>query len=235
MNPSLRPYTLTFFLLALTLLLSAGLGGEWFYLKGSLMRMATENTPSREAPPEGELSPDSFALPGVDQFAQLAERPLFMETRRPSPPLPPGPVAKSEPPPPVTFKLMGVLETPEGRMALIADAKGKYKRIKSKDMVEGWEVSAIQPDHLILGSPGVSEDLNLLKKKPKGAHRGAPTPEPAPSGESQPPSQAPPPSQPMPHPGTPMAPLQNPAGGQGMMEPQDNQGEEIENEPQEAP
>ncbi len=231
MNPSLRPYTLTLFLMVLTLLLSLALGGEWLYLKRNIKRAAAENAPSREIPPDGELSPDNFGLPGVDQFAQLAERPLFMETRRPSPPLPPGPALQSAPPPPVTFKLMGVLETPEGRMALIADAKGKYKRIKSKDMVEGWEISAIEPNHLVLGSSGASEDLNLLKKKPKGAHRGAPTSEPAPTGEAPPP----PSPQPGPHPGTPMAPLPSSSGGQGMMEPQDNQGEEPDNESQEAP
>ena len=231
MNQKLQPYALTLVLLGITVLAGIGLSAEWFYLKNNNKTLSARRSQSQETPPEDNLPSDIFKLPEVSQFAQLVERPLFMETRRPSPPLPPGPPAKTEPPAPVTFKLMGVLETPEGRMALIADAKGKYKRFKLNELVDGWEIASIKPDRLILQNAGTNEDLALLKKKPKGTK---PPQETLPQNPETPPTPPQAPPQP-PHPGTPMAPLPNMGGGMRAMEPQDNQGEDTDNEPQEAP
>jgi len=229
MNQKLQPYALTFALLGITVFLGISLTAQWFYLKNTNKTLSTERTPTADTHQEENLASDIFKLPEVSQFAQMVERPLFMETRRPSPPLPPGPPAKTEPPAPVTFKLMGVLETPEGRMALIADAKGKYKRFKLNDSIEGWEIASIKPDRLILQNAGTNEDLALLKKKPKGTKPPAETP---PQNPETPPT---PQQAPFPHPGTPMAPPPNMGSGMGTMEPQENQGDYTDSEPQEAP
>jgi hypothetical protein len=231
MNQKLQPYALTLVLLGITVFAGISLTAEWFYLKNNNKTLSAARAPSVDAPPEEKLASDIFKLPELSQFDQLVERPLFMETRRPSPPLPPGPPAKTEPPAPVTFKLMGVLETPEGRMALIADAKGKYKRFKLNDSVDGWEIASIKPDGLILQNGGTNEDLALLKKKPKGTKPPQETPLQNPETPPTPPQAPPAP----PHPGTPMAPPPNMGGGMGAMEPQDYQGDETESERQEAP
>ncbi len=171
MSQRLRPYFLTGILLVITSTLGALLTGEWLHLH---TQRSGKPLPERSvsAPiPETDLTPDTFALPGVTLYQQMAERPLFMESRRPAPP------ASAEPPPPpppekagpINFKVMGILATPEGRMALIADAKGKYKRMKVKDSLDGWHISDIKPDRLLLEQGGFKEDLSLLKKRPKGA------------------------------------------------------------------
>lgn len=171
MPTRLRPYLLSLVLLTIAAFLGMMLAGEWFYLKHNQL---VNNRIRSTSPPQGtedELLPDNFSLPGVSEYQQMVERPLFVESRRPNQPPPAAslPPQKPEPPGPINFKVMGILSTPEGKMALMADAKGKYKRMKIRDAIDGWQIAEINPDRVLLEQNGVKQDVSLLKKRPKGA------------------------------------------------------------------
>ena len=210
MPKRLRPYVLSAILLIIVSAVAALLAGEWFYLRKHRGHAEQSESPATAPMPEPGLLPDDFSLPALNLYQQLVERPLFMESRRPGqppsaePPPPPPP----QTPPPITLKLMGILSTPEGKMALIADAKGKYKRMKTKDALDGWQISAIKPDRILMEQGGFKEDLPLLKKRPKGAPGARPSVPPVP-----------PPPQPVPSPAQtnqrPPIPGQAPGAGTG--------------------
>lgn len=177
LDPRLKPYTVPIglgaglFLLVILILL------EWFAFRHSL---AQDNKASRAPNPQtlgAEVSLSGLGLPAVNEFSETVERPLFMETRRPSPPPPPGPPPRSEPPAPVTFQLMGVIDSPKGRLALIAEAKGKYRRLRLKDAIDGWEVTEIRDDRLFLEQGGLKQDIGLTKKRAKTAGERTPPPQ----------------------------------------------------------
>ena len=202
MSKRLRPFLLSGLLLAMVSWLAALLTGEWIYLRNE--RIHSGKPTAQQSPPaaEPELLPDDFALPDVSQYPQLVERPLFMESRRPSQPAPPKPPEappepppKPEAPPAVNFKVMGILETPEGKMALIADAKGKYKRLKVNDSMDGWQIADIKSDRVLIEQNGFNEDLSLLKRRAKGPMPAQPAPGPAPTAQ--------PPGRPVRQPGQP--------------------------------
>lgn len=202
LRQKIKPYGFTLGLFGLTLTLSLILIGEWFWLAGSLEDSRPQPATSAEAI-ETQITLEAHALPDSGSFAETVERPLFMETRRPAPPAAVEPAAKLEPPTPVTFRLMGVIATPKGPVALIADKKGKYHRLRPKEKSEGWEVHEIQPDHLIVEQQGIQEDLSLIKKRPKTAPHGGdgstPEPDPRTTAAAQPPptpNGAPPPPPP---------------------------------------
>ena len=169
LSDRLRPYRLSVVLGAGALLLVMLLALEWFLIKPSPMPSATLRR-GQDPQAQDNLLGEAFSLPALETFKQTVERPVFMESRRPAPPAPAGPPPKSEPPPPISLKLMGVLATPEGQMVLIADAKGKYRRLKPKETLEGWEIVEIMGDRVRLQQGGIEEDLLLVKKHPKGTN-----------------------------------------------------------------
>lgn len=90
-------------------------------------------------------------------------------------------------------------------MALIADAKGKYKRLKVKDSLDGWQITDIKPDRLLIEQGEFKEDLSLLKKPAKGASP-TPTGTPAMAPPNVPPPQPVRPASPRPSRGAVPAP-----------------------------
>ncbi len=223
MPKRLRSFLLTGLLLVMASALLALLAGEWLYLKKQRTQPARKE-PAAAAPlPEAGLLPDDFALPELNQYEQFVSRPLFMESRRPGqppaaePPPPPPP----ETPPPISLKLMGVLSMPTGRMALIADDKGKYKRMRLNDVLDGWQIAEIKPDRARMEQSGFKEELPLLKKHEKGpGGPGAPGPggRPPAAPPAAPPPQAPPP-QPPARPYRQPAPVQGQGPGVGRYPP----------------
>lgn len=116
---------------------------------------------------EQDSSPEEFELPGEDEYDQMVSRPLFMERRQPGQ-APAQTVETSErkPATPMTFKLMGIITTPTKKAALLVDAKGKYRRLKLNDALDGWELVELEGDKVILEQNDKKETLQLLKKRP---------------------------------------------------------------------
>lgn len=165
----IRAYGLTLFLLGLTLILLATLFTEGLLVSKNLAESRSSPSSAGE-PVETTIALSEHALPAIGSYSETIGRPLFMESRRPSPPAAAEPAPKREPPAPVSFKLMGIIATPKGPVALIADKKGKYHRLRPKEQSEGWEVNEIRADRLIVEQDGIKEDVSLIKKRPKTAH-----------------------------------------------------------------
>ena len=68
---------------------------------------------------------------------------------------------------PLTLKLMGVVFAPGETLGLFVDAKGKYKRLRVNDSIDGWKVAKIDSDKAVMEQDGAREELKLIKPKPK--------------------------------------------------------------------
>lgn len=195
-----RDYLLTALLGGLALVLSLAVAVEWTVLARH-RRQNLQAPPAKTAPlPEPEVGEEDFELPALDDYEQMAERPLFMENRRPGSEV--AETAAPPPPPtPMNLKLMGIVLAPEGKTALLVDGKGKYKRLKAQDALDGWVLVELGADRVTMQQGDKREDLPLLKKRPKIApppQPGAPPPGQPPRPGQRPP---PPPPPPVPQPG----------------------------------
>ena len=98
--------------------------------------------------------------------------PLFSQTRRPAPPA----TGQDEVQPvpnmlPFEFKLSGVMIVNEQRIALLNQTKGhKVWQGVVGQVIEGWEIRLIEPDHVVLERSGKTLTLKL-KDRPQIAPR----------------------------------------------------------------
>ena len=190
----LKTYALSFGLGLGLILLIAFLVGEWFAIRQNLTPTMRAEKSSNGDTLGPAIRIEGLNLPNASEFRAVVERPLFMETRRPPPPAPSGPPPKLEPPTPVTFQLMGVITSPKGPLALVGENKGKYRRIRATETIDGWKVKEIHPNQLVLEQGTVKQNINLTKKKPRASDPGQtqnrqhpPTPQNTPP-QSNPPS-----------------------------------------------
>jgi hypothetical protein len=194
-----RDYLLPSILGCAAAALSLALAVEWMVLARHRNHDLTPLPTKAAAAPEAEEggATKEFELPEENDYEQMAERPLFMENRRPG-------VENVEPPTvevkntPMTLKLMGIVWTPQGKLALVADAKGKYKRLRPQDSLDGWTLTEIGADKVTMLQGDRREELTLLKKRPK-APAGGPQSVPGQPAPGQPvrPGQRPMPPQPI--------------------------------------
>jgi len=130
--------------------------------------------PPNESPPlaESVLSVQDFAVAPLDDYADIVERPLFLEARRPpdpeqeevAEPEEPAPTKKQE----VTFLLQGVLMTPESTMALLrVEQDNKVVRLRVGEKEGDWQVESIQPDSVSLRSGEEVVKVPLVRNKPR--------------------------------------------------------------------
>lgn len=163
---------------------------EWFSV-GRTLRLPQVSAETPKVQVEQPLA-SPFKFPAVSEFHDLVERPLFVEGRRPLPDIPP------EPPPavvhtPLDLKLMGLIFSPSGKLALLADPKGKYKRVKQGAVVGGWTLKELKADGVVMQQEGETKELALLKVKPKLPGQGvAPPPAEAKSAKKPPGNRQPP-------------------------------------------
>lgn len=116
----------------------------------------------------GLESEQTFALPEVDAFSDFVDRPLFVEGRKPPPPEAEQPkTAEEDETTPLTLTLMGVLLTPRGELAILAQPSGKNKRVRKGGTLDGWKLVEIHTDRATLQRGEDRRDLPLMKPKPK--------------------------------------------------------------------
>lgn len=139
----------------LSLLLSLLFAAElWWYLGRDRqlvpppVRAAVSATQSPVLPPKA-----AFKLPDEANYEDILERPLFVEGRRPPSDEPeeeaPTPVQPDLPAP--KLSLVGVYITPKGTTALVRNIATKDTvRVRLGDRFEGWEVSEIDDQRLVL-------------------------------------------------------------------------------------
>jgi len=115
---------------------------------------------------------EPYRLPPPEQFLAIAERPLFIVTRRPAPAAPP-----PEPPRPSMkrdqFQLMGTTIVPEGKFAFLLEKAGNKSRVVAEGKeINGIMVKEVAPERVVLTQHGDTEVLLLKTGKP-GAAPGA--------------------------------------------------------------
>ena len=153
-------------MLAGSILLLATLVLEWknYRAKESdFMKRAAGKSEALSGETPAEIK--SYELPNKEAYTEMVERPLFLEGRRPVVEEPQEQPAADNTP--LTIKLMGVVFSPGANMALFIDDKGKYKRVKLNDAINGWKLAQIKSDRAIMEQNGSTEELKLVKPRPK--------------------------------------------------------------------
>jgi hypothetical protein len=144
-------------LLRLSALLAGILAFEIMY--GPLMPEDPQASSGRTEKPVDSLSDTPLQKPAISTFAEIVERPLFTQSRRPAPKKDTK-VAEAAVKP-ETFELIGVIISPAGRMALLRTlATSEIVRAVEGQNVGGWEVRTIKPTQIVLQQ---GDDSQVLK------------------------------------------------------------------------
>ncbi|MEE9395451.1 MAG: hypothetical protein V3V31_00420 [Methylococcales bacterium] len=167
-----KEYGLPLLLLALCLFFALFAFGEWLFIdKQHHTKMRVINNTGRGEIVLDELPSESFLLPGISEYSEMIEHPLFIEGRMPieeSDMVEPVIAARAD----LKMKYMGYISTPEGEFGMFLDETiRKYRKLEKGTMVEGWRVDALYPDRATLMQGGSKEELPLHKPKPKIAPR----------------------------------------------------------------
>lgn len=108
---------------------------------------------------DGAALNENFSLPTLSSFASVGERPLFSPDRRPPAQSVDGTGAWS------SFSLSGIIITPQSREALVSHGKPPtIAHLAEGQIVEGWTVSAIYPDHVVFRDRLTEHELKLIDK-----------------------------------------------------------------------
>ena len=154
------------------------LGAEWIIMERSAEKLRAKlNAPADSALEPERLSADDFLMKPKQAYSQQVERPLFVQGRRPIPDQPVdddtpfvAPVKLGK----LNVKLMGVIDVPSGRKALIYDIKNRtYLSLKEGEAVDGWRLTALSPGKAVLRQGMTTEEILLRKPKPKNLPRRA--------------------------------------------------------------
>ncbi len=166
-----KEFGLTHLLAGLCALFASINIGEWVFLRyGISEKKVFMERPVKSNISFEKLGSHDFVLPPEESFEDVIERPLMVRGRRP--------VDEQQPQKEVAvpvqnqnsrIQLMGVISTPEGMTALLVDGAGKYKRVKLNGQIDGWDVTELQGDKVILVQGASRQELLLRKPKPKVA------------------------------------------------------------------
>ena len=156
-------YKLSFFLLGGIALLAVILLIEWQYARFTRADLlATLETGAGSNSAIDKLPELDLSTQTLESYAEIVNRPLFIEGRRP--------IEEAEDVPALTLfsgklelMLSGVVNTPEGMIALIQDKKKKNYQLKLHDAIEGWEVDSIDAEKVVMKRNNKRTELLLRK------------------------------------------------------------------------
>lgn len=113
-------------------------------------------------PAETSYEPPIFA-----EFSEAIDRPLFAPSRRPPREAAPEVVAVAAQKQSFGFELVGVLISPEERVALIRqDGVTDLQRVSPGRRLNGWQVELIEPDHVVFRSGETVRQVHLRDDTP---------------------------------------------------------------------
>lgn len=116
-------------------------------------------------------APAAAGLPPLGAFAEVLQRPLFAETRRPPPPE----AAQDTLGAADGFTLLGTIIAGNGKSALIRYGRPpKLARLGEGQAVEGWTVREILPDRVLLEHGATRRALKLVDRPGVPAPAGRP-------------------------------------------------------------
>lgn len=182
-TPNNPDYALALPLAALCLLLGSVLLAESLLMQRSGSAATDESGAAGRASAPDKIEPEQvFELPPLEEFSAFVDRPLFMEGRKPAVEAEQSQTAAEEDKTPLNLNLMGVMLSPRGEMAILAEASGKNRRVKLGGGIGGWRLVELKPDRVTLQRGDERRELPLLKPRAKGpAVAGGPPAQP-PSG-----------------------------------------------------
>jgi hypothetical protein len=121
--------------------------------------------PARTVTPATDAAPRLPGLAPFATFAETSERPLFSATRRPAPATPMIGIDGR-------YRLQGLVIAGPTRHALIAPvAGGRALELGEGETVEGWIVTRIERDRVVLSSPAGEATLGLTGAAPDTTKR----------------------------------------------------------------
>jgi hypothetical protein len=167
-----KGYGLSLVLAGLCALLALAVAGEWWYGgRAAEKRLARVDEASSQVTKTEAIPDEEFVLPGIGQYSELVERPLFVEGRQPPEPSdePTGEAAQpqAQASRPLSVTLSGVVITAQTRMALLRDnVTGEKARLKVGEELSGWRVQDIEPDRVVLARAGEVFEAELRVPHP---------------------------------------------------------------------
>lgn len=114
-----------------------------------------------------EMKPPVTTISEIEAFDEIVRRPLFAADRKPASANSgkakvPAPATTAERPRNLTsMRLSAILVDGEQMTALIDQANGITTKMSGGDMLEGWQLSEIQIDRVVLSSNGQTRELLL--------------------------------------------------------------------------
>jgi hypothetical protein len=161
---------------------------------GILVVELYRSPPELASSTDGATLPEPALMPGLPEpliIAELDARPLFTADRRPPKPAPPPAIVAPPPPPPpppppvpeadTALTLLGILNGPEGRIAIIRPKTGgQIARLTEGDTVDRWQLRQISPDHVTLVIEGAVQELGFPSPTEGRPKNGAAHPPAAP-------------------------------------------------------
>jgi hypothetical protein len=119
---------------------------------------AEATAPGDAAHPSTVHAPPTFSLPPLQNFAAVAERPLFMPDRQP-----PAQARAQGTGAWSTLSLAGVIVTPDARQALIAHGQPPaIAHLQEGQSVDGWTLRSIAVDRVVVANGHEQHELRLF-------------------------------------------------------------------------
>jgi hypothetical protein len=114
------------------------------------------------AAPRQEAAPPAFRMPPLASLSEVVGRPLFSESRRPTP----AEAAKEPAAKPPNLTLVGILLSVDRRQALVERGQPPHVEwISERQKLEGWTVEEIGPDRIVLLRPDARQEI-VVKDRP---------------------------------------------------------------------
>lgn len=161
---------------SLVLVVLCGILGAVIYLElalGSHPRPVSHGFGSSE-PVTIETPEPGFTMPALDDFSEIAARPLFLPSRRPLPPEEGAAQSGSSAIQRQQFTLLGVIIFADERMAVLQRRNSRQVlRVVEGQQIDGWVVDAVMPDHVVLRQRDVIEEVSLSDRPRFSAEQSA--------------------------------------------------------------
>lgn len=154
----------------------AGLGGRY--------RLHPDDPGRVPALPALDLSQARSPLQPLETYADIGERPLFSDDRRPLPPPEEEAVAEEAPPPPAApldIAVTSIIMTPDVRIAIVTDNKtGSSQSLRVGQTLEGeqsaWTLAELEPRKAVFSGPTGRSSVDLRVFNGTGAQAPSPAP-----------------------------------------------------------
>lgn len=120
----------------------------------------------------GKINQDMPTVPEltantIGDISEILERPLFNEDRRPIEITEPVVSTKKTPAnDTLDYKLVGVALLPENTQALLQTKKREIERVKLGERIDGWELTSVEADSVVLVKAGKEVQLMLERTSP---------------------------------------------------------------------